>query len=172
MKELDEFIEANPHLKDFFPFLELLNKESHRGQVLISSSYLEEQLGQMLQAFFLKSPKAKKLVEGGYAPLQSFSARITTCFLLGLISEDERHDLDLIRDVRNEFAHKIHTTFETQCIASRCEQLKHQAFAEKDEVKMPAFAQFSTAATSLILHLVNRPHYVGKRRCEFQNWKY
>ena len=158
------------------PYLELLNKESARGKVLISTGFLEEQLKQILQAFFIDSPKSKSLVEGAYAPLGTFSSRITTCYALGLISEKEFHELNLIRGIRNDFAHNIHTSFETQSVVSRCEQLKYRAkdYTKEDstEITVAADGQFTTAAVGLIMHLVNRPHYVSKERCEYKNWKY
>jgi DNA-binding MltR family transcriptional regulator len=101
----------NPHLKEFWPYLDLLNAESDRGKVLISSGFLEEQLKQILLSFMLKEKQATEFVGGGNAPLGTFSARITACYLLGLISGDESDDLHHFRHIRNAFAHKLETVF-------------------------------------------------------------
>lgn len=174
--QIDDLLETYPHLKGFVPFLDLLNEESPRGKVLISSSFLEEQLGEVLQAFFIDCGRAEDFVEGGYAPLKTFSARITACYLLGLISEDERIELDLIRDIRNDFAHDIRTSFESQSVVSRCEQLKGRAMdytqtGSGKKLSVPADGQFTTAAVSLILRLVNRAHYVSRERRSYKEWR-
>ena len=170
------FHETHPHLKEFTAFIDMLNKESDRGAVLISTGYLEEQLKQTLLAYFIEEKSVVSLVEGGNAPLGTFSARITSCYALGLINEDELHDLNQIRRIRNEFAHGIHVSFEIQSTIDRCKTLRFKAGdydSEKlGEIRVPSSGQFRTAATALILNLVNRPHYVSQGRLKTKAWKY
>ena len=123
----DDFLKANPHLTEFIPFLDALNLESSRGAVLISTGFLEEQLRRVLVAFMRDVSAAAELVDGANAPLGTFSARIAACFALGLIDEREHHDLTTVRKIRNEFAHKIHTSFDDQAIADRCATLRGKA---------------------------------------------
>jgi len=163
-----------PHLKEFFPFLEALNKESARGRALISAGFLEEQLKRILLAFMLEGAKADELIEGANAPLGTFSARTTACHVLGLITDNERDDLNLIRRIRNDFAHQVHTSFQTESIVSRCDQLKFKAKNYKKvdgtPVDVEADGQFTTAAVGLILTLTNRAHYVAQQRRTSQTW--
>lgn len=165
-----------PHLSKFFPYLELLRSESDRGRVLISTGYMEEQLKDILLAFMLDMPQAKELVTSGNAPLGTFSSRIAACYTLGLISEREHHDMTLLRKIRNDFAHDMHTSFETPSVVDRCKLLHHKIHDHTSptigEVKMDAVSQFTSAATSLILNLTNRPHYVSHKRCGYGEWKY
>ena len=173
MREMDKvplgpnarMVELHPHLREFLPWLDLLNSESERGQVLISTGFLEEQLEEILRAHLLKNAGTKTLFDGGNAPLGSFSSRIAACFALGLISAEEHRDLTLIRHIRNEFAHKIHTTFTKPGIADRCAQLNARArdYTNKDgeEIKVGARGQFMTAATGLIAGLIGRGGYTG-----------
>lgn len=165
-----------PHLAKFFPYLDLLNAESDRGRVLISTGYMEEQLKDILLAFMMDTPQAKELVTSGNAPLGTFSSRIAACYTLGLISEREHHDLTLLRKIRNDFAHDMHTSFATPSVVDRCKLLHHKAhdyISEKmGEVVVSPQGQFTTAATSIILNLTNRSHYVSQRRCGYGNWKY
>jgi hypothetical protein len=44
--------ETHPHLKEFTAFLDLLNKESARGAVLISIAMLDDLLERTISAFF------------------------------------------------------------------------------------------------------------------------
>jgi mannitol operon repressor len=95
---------------------------------------------------------------------------------LGLISENEHHDLNQLRRIRNAFAHDIHTTFDTQSVKDRCTTLEMKAHdydsAELGEVRVPPRAQCSTSAVALIMNLANRPHYVAKQRRAPQAWPY
>ena len=172
----DDLQEKYPNLAKFWPYLDLLGKESDRGKVLISTGFLEEQLKDVLLAYLLDKPQAADLVTGSYAPLGTFSARIAACYLLGLISEVEHHDLTLLRRIRNDFAHDIHTSFETPGIIDRCKQLRlkaHDYTSEKmGEIVVGPAGQFQSAAVGLIMNLTNRPHYVSMKRSAYGNWKY
>ena len=165
----DDVKKKYPNLEKFWPYLDLLNKESDRGKVLISTGFLEEHLKEILLAFMLDVPQAEELLDGGNAPLATFSSRITACYALGLISKEEHDDLHLLRRIRNDFAHDIHTSFETQSVINRCRELKHKAHDYGDVVVSPV-GQFSTAATGLIMSLTNRPHYVRKQKRASPNW--
>jgi len=176
MTHQDDLLKKYPNLKEFLPYLDLLRKESPRGQVLISAGYLEEQLKQVLLAFMREDADSTNLLEGGNAPLGTLSSRIAACYALGLINEHERNDLTLIRKIRNDFAHDMHTTFETPSVVDRCKELRFKAHdygsKEKGDVVIGAPGQFQTAAVGLILNLVNRPHYVAKHRRAGQKWPY
>lgn len=54
----------------------------------------------------------------------SFSSAITLAFAAGAISKDERRELDLIRRIRNQFAHDLGArTFDHSGVAHRCREL-------------------------------------------------
>jgi len=172
----DDFLQKYPNLEEFLPFLDLLKSESARGKVLISSGFLEEQLRRVLLAFMREDGASNALVDGANAPLGTFSARIAACDALGLLSESEAHDLQIIRKIRNDFAHDIHTSFETTSVKDRCKMLKMKAHDYSNErmgeVVVSADGQFITAATAVILNLVNRPHYVSQKRRTPETWPY
>jgi hypothetical protein len=165
-----------PNLAKFWPYLDLLHKESDRGKVLISTGFIEQQLKEVLLGFMLENKTADELVDGTNAPLGTFSARISASYVLGLISEKEHHDLTLIRRIRNDFAHDIHTSFETSSVIDRCKALRLKAqdyTSEKmGEVVVNAAGQFQTSAVALIMNLTNRPFYVGKQRRVYGDWPY
>jgi mannitol operon repressor len=144
---------------------------SERGQVLISTGFIEEQLKDVLLAFMIDNPQCGELVEGGSAPLGTFSARIEACYALGLISEDEHNDLTLIRRIRNEFAHHIETSLDTPSVVSRCTQLRMKA-EDYGDVKVGPSGQFQTASVAVITNLINRPHYVSQERRATKTWPF
>lgn len=168
--------DAHPHLAEFYPYLELLREESDRGKVLISTGFIEDQLKNVLLAFMLESSQAEELVSSTNAPLGTLSAKISSCYVLGLVSEVEHHDLTLIRRIRNDFAHNLHTSFTTQSVIDRCKLLRlkaHDYSSEKmGDVTVNPSGQFQTAAVALIMNLTNRPHYVAEKRRMHGAWKY
>lgn len=116
----------NDMFKDYGEILEALQSESHRGGVLLGAAILEDYLYKLLKGFMVDDPsKVKKLLEGGTnAPLGSLSAKTLGAYCLGLISEDEFADIEIIRDVRNKFAHRLlEATFDDQSIKDKCKNL-------------------------------------------------
>jgi len=122
-------------LKDIFP---LVDPYAERGRAVSYAAILDEILRDILLAYFLPIPKNLKeeLFERS-GPFSSFYTRIETAYVLGLISENERKNLTLIRLIRRDFAHKPgeEIRFEQQDIKKRCMKLElPQTFIEEIEV--------------------------------------
>lgn len=164
------FSETHPHLIGFSDFLEDFNKETDRGAALTAAAMLDDHLGKIVEAFLLPNKGSRELLSGFNAPLGSFSARIAAAFGLGLISEIEYRECELIRKIRNEFAHQVKVSFATEKVVSLCAQLQ-MALKPYADLKVSTRAQFNTAAVCLILNLTNRPHYVRQRRLIAVEWK-
>jgi hypothetical protein len=165
-----------PHLEDrFWPYLQFLNNESPRGKVLISTGLMEEQLKDILCAFMIQGKIADELFDAN-AAFSTFSSRIANCYVFGLISQVEYEDLTLIRRIRNDFAHRLDTSFETPIVQTRCKQLKTRIpdHLVKLGAPVPTDAQghFTTAAVNLILRFVNRPTYVARQQRTFVEWPF
>ncbi len=88
---------------------------------------------------------------------------------MGLISEQEFKECELIRKVRNEFAHKVKMSFDDEKVKGLCSSLKYGAKPKK-HVTVSTRGKFTTAAVALILNLTNRPHYVSKKALVYQDW--
>lgn len=162
---------THPHLREFLTFLDHLNAESERGQVLIAATMIDDLLGRTIAAFLIEGESAAKLLSGFNAPLSALSARIEIAAALSLISTDERLDANTIRQIRNDFAHSLKASFESEQVRRKCAALRLSAKDYGDVVMSPR-GQFSTAATALILNLTNRPHYVAKQRLSPRAWPY
>lgn len=160
---------SHPHLKDFIAFLPELNKESDRGRVLISCSYLDEMMRRILMAFLVDRASSRRLVEGFNAPLGTFSTRTAAAYALGLISEDEFKECETLRRIRNRFAHEVHASFDTRDINDLCTNLTMAAQSYGDVV-IDARGRYTTAAVALIMRLTNRPAYVSTRRRRPEAW--
>ena len=98
------------------------NKESDRGCALILSANLDNRLSELLRNLCVKEPpkSQKDLFSKSNFP-STFSSRIDMCYALGQIGEEEYRDMNLIRKIRNEFAHhEDGLSFETAEIRQRC----------------------------------------------------
>ena len=90
--------------------LDEMQKESDRSTAILLGAELDDTLGQILVKHLLP-PRAKKY-PGAFARI--FSARIELAYRLGLLHPLLHHELHIIKDIRNEFAHKtIGITFES-----------------------------------------------------------
>lgn len=160
---------SHPHLKEFLGFLPELNKESDRGRVLITCSYLDDLMRRILLAFVIDRDSSQRLVEGFNAPLGTFSTRTTAAYALGLITEREFKECDTLRRVRNRFAHDMQVSFDVQDIGDLCRNLT-MAAQDYDAAVVNVRGRYTTAAVALILALVNRPVYVARKRRQPENW--
>jgi len=107
----------------------LIDTESDRGCAIFSAAILEDGLEQLLRAVCrTDDPVAGKIVDSlfqTYAPFSTFSAKIQVTYALGLIPKDLKEILDLIRKLRNDFAHgKGSVTFQTPECQSRLQELR------------------------------------------------
>lgn len=103
-KEVEHWLKNLKTLQD-----ELEKSASDRSCVIVAASYIDELLGHLLR-YFLTSPsseKEDKELFSGYGPLSSFSSKIVLSYRLGLISNYEYKTLQIIRKIRNSFAHDI-----------------------------------------------------------------
>ena len=105
-----------------------LKNEGDRALAILAAAYLDYLLVDLIvSAMSVKTEEVNELLfEGGNAPLGTFSSRINMAYCLGLLNEDQKHDLHFIRHIRNDFAHKFIeiSSFETSSIADRCKLLK------------------------------------------------
>ncbi len=92
----------------FIEYHELLSAESDRGTVIVAVSILDIALKNLIVSNLLPSLKKEdKLINGAYSPLGSFSAKIEMSYRLGLLEESVVKQLLLLKDIRNDFAHRI-----------------------------------------------------------------
>ncbi|MBN8417682.1 MAG: hypothetical protein J0L73_02055 [Verrucomicrobia bacterium] len=80
--------------------------ESDRGCILTAASVLQDLLATLIKKKLTPNEHARKhaadLLFGGMAPLSTFSAQIKIAYCLGLISQWQFLDFELIRKLRNK----------------------------------------------------------------------
>ncbi len=86
-------------------FLVLVRAQDDRAMVLSIATFLEDTLGRLLLAYFRTCKSTKELIEGFNAPLGTFGSRIKAVYVFGLVTEDQFKDMEILRKIRNQFAH-------------------------------------------------------------------
>lgn len=115
-------------LDEVLAFRHELTSESDRGCALMAAAYLDDQLSLLLKARLIDDPEVAEQLFGHVGALGTFSSRIVMAYMLGLLGDTARRDLNLIRKVRNEFGHvAAPITFDHPPVASRCRELHYHS---------------------------------------------
>jgi hypothetical protein len=140
-------------LSRFNAFMAEFQDETDRGAALVGAALIDQMLKETLEAFLVDGNASAELLEDGNGPLGTFSARTKAAFCLGLIASDEYHECNLIRKIRNKFAHALHgTSFHTGRIVELCLNLKLVfPVAERREQGRQLFT-YSVFVTAMGLH--------------------
>lgn len=88
------------------PFWDSLEKESDRAIAVIVGCLIDNLLEKLLRTFYIKDQQVKRLFTNDHI-LQTFFAKINIAYFSGLIPQIIYHDLKLIGEIRNRFAHEV-----------------------------------------------------------------
>jgi DNA-binding MltR family transcriptional regulator len=123
-----------PHLtEDVARLVGDLDRETDRGCALLAAAFLDDVLDVMLRAAFVDVGDAVSKILGTGRPLESFGARTHLAYCIGLLGNDVYADINLIREIRNDFAHRQPTSFSAKEIDAKCRQLQCVATIMPDE---------------------------------------
>lgn len=162
--------ELSSEFKKLAQFYDAFQGESDRGAALSAAAMLEDKLGEILTTFLVDGDQTKELLNGFNAPLGTLSARITAASTMGLIGSDEYKEMQLVRRIRNKFAHNWQgMTFEDQAVIDLCNNLPWRGPAEHEE-KADTRGRFVAAVALLLLDLVWRGRIVIKEKREQRTW--
>lgn len=120
---------------DTASILRSMEKESDAGAVLLCSGLVEDALYELLikSTVALSKPDHSALFDG-IGPLATFSSRINVSYCFGLIGPHTRDNLNIVREIRNAFAHSKTTIgFSTPEVVAVCRlfDFKHLSAASK-----------------------------------------
>jgi hypothetical protein len=94
-------------LKMAVELVEKFAEKDQRSVVIIGSARLETLLENLLKGYLLPEPNSDSDLFDGMGALSTFSARLHLSQQLGLIDKELWRTINLIRDTRNDFAHKV-----------------------------------------------------------------
>ena len=100
LKEVEEKID------ELQPFWKAFEKESDRSVAILATCLLDDSLERIIGLSYVKDPHVKSLFKNDHI-LQSYFAKINIAYFSGLIPTVVYHDLKLICEIRNKFAHAV-----------------------------------------------------------------
>jgi mannitol repressor len=155
---------AEPLSLDVFAFNEFVvryHNETDRAAAVLAGGYLDSFLEGALRSVLVSGYRVDKLFDG-QGPLRSLGSKISVAYGLGLATEALARDMDLVRKIRNHFAHHIwEATFEIPPVSDWCKQITvvdnavDQATGERVKDSNPARVRYLLAvgmSTMLIAH--------------------
>jgi DNA-binding MltR family transcriptional regulator len=155
--EITELISKEfEHLRDVLdPFSFLAEGLNDTSLVMVATSLIDEMMKLTLVCQFAPMNISKRLLSAafdGTGPLATFSAKTTVCLALGLLEGDARHDISIIRTIRNEFAHSCKERHLSEF--SEWRSLKATTPTPEITDASPERAKFKTSCAAIILHLL------------------
>ena len=147
---------------------EEFQNESDRGCALLGAAQVDYLLGKAIEMRLERREETKQaLLFDPMAPLSSFSARTLAAYAMRIIGPITRSDIDIIRDVRNDFAHTVGSVdFGEPSIARRCMSLQHPrlfASAHGHEVESIIFNPRMMYVTAVVFFAGDLKVFVGYR---------
>jgi DNA-binding MltR family transcriptional regulator len=120
--------EVDP-LTDWNGLYQEIQDESPRAAEIIAAAFLDAQLRNLISKALIDDSKIVDELLGTEKsldrPLSSFSSRIRAAYCMGLISKNIYLDLELVKKIRNKFAHKMHGyNFDEPEIVDWCKSLR------------------------------------------------
>jgi DNA-binding MltR family transcriptional regulator len=121
-------------------FLRDFQAETDRGTTIVAAAYLDDLLEVMFRKHFAgKSEKLVDTILSENGPLGTFSSRIKLAYCLDLIRDDQFSDLEIVRNIRNEFSHQhADLRFDAQPICDLCDNFHQVAIANSDDEQQQA----------------------------------
>jgi len=127
VRELKAFARGPITVDDLTTLEQEMYGENDRASAVVLGSIVESNLTEYLHLRLrmdLNSDDKRRLFDYE-GPLGTFAAKITMAYAIGAIGSITRSDLNLIRILRNEFAHsRRHLSFEVAQVAAVCAKLR------------------------------------------------
>jgi hypothetical protein len=89
------------------PFVSALLNESERAAVVLGTARVDASLESCLKAVLRRHPGGSDDLFEPERPCGTFGAKIALAYRLGLIDSDFEHALQMLRRIRNDFAHAV-----------------------------------------------------------------
>lgn len=113
-----------PVPRHFVAFDAITGEKSDRGMVIVATAYLDLLLRGMLEKAMRQDDEILDTLFANNGALRDFSVRIKLAYALNLIGPGAYADLNILRDIRNAFAHSAHyLSFQNSDVAAMCQRL-------------------------------------------------
>lgn len=155
-----ETVEKN--IDELEPFWKAFEKESDRATAIIAVCLLDDLLERIIRASYVKDPQVKSLFKNDHI-LQSFFAKTNITYFSGLIPDVIYHDLKLICEIRNRFAHAViaDLRFADEAIVQRIDKF---ALGPKTAELYPPRNKFIVVVSQIVAVLQVLEYVLSKAR--------
>jgi mannitol operon repressor len=139
-----------------FDFAEAVTGETDRGIGILSATVLDVMLEKLI---FVSLPSGDtKDIFGPDKIFSSFSRKIQYCELRNLINKKHAKNANIIRKIRNSFAHDLSGSFSNGTIKSRIDALDFWDLEHLSETSQMGF-RFKSQVITLMLSISTIIHY-------------
>ena len=165
-KSLRQLAASAVEKADLPAILDEIRDTSDRTAAIVLASLVERTVEQSItQALPRRDDKTIEKLQARDGPLGNFYAKNHLGFALGIYDEVTRDNLEIIRKIRNAFAHTVlKITFETEQIIDEVKKLKFDA-VEVSTTKLGEFSEYRTKYTYAcsMFAAVSRLKWAGER---------
>lgn len=104
--------------------------DNDREIAIVGCAYIETIIKTTLEETFVADLKERdNILNESSGALSGIITRARLLYLLGVIPEIIFHDIKLVARIRNEFAHNVSASFESEKISTLCNKLKWHEFS-------------------------------------------
>jgi len=148
IKSVNDFFNTRAKVWD------LLYEESDRGCVLVSTSILDDTLEILLNRILKRKKLSNNKIEditNFTGPLGTFSSRIVMSYVFGVISCELYENLEIIRAIRNDFAHGYdRTDFSQSDLKKKVRSMKSTKYPIEEDL-LEVCPEYTPEVKSLIV---------------------
>lgn len=135
-------------LTDIFGLIRSLLDESERACVIIAAARLDIDLEHLIKHVLHHHPGDNDPLFEGDRMLGTFSAKISLAYRLGIIAPDLEHSLQMVRKIRNDFAHQLDS--ENLHSQKQKQRLSHMVrYIEKSDLYQKGYKGFTDKSKSV-----------------------
>ncbi len=118
--------------------LQAVGALSQSGTVLVACAVLDTELERALKATMRPAGKAMySRIFNGYGPLSTFSSKVDLAYLLEITTDGIHHNLSIIKDIRNKFAHtSVVLTLDSDIVQNYFKALNRASASKKSNTEI------------------------------------
>jgi DNA-binding MltR family transcriptional regulator len=184
LESLSALSRATPKQDHRGDFIQEINQEKNdRGAAILVVTNVENALQTCLQNILVNQDASHNDLFGNNAPMATFDSKIRMAYALGIVGPEMLENLNIIRHIRNAFAHsKIPITFDTKEVAD-ASNLLHKpdlidfapiddsVFASDWEISNTIRMKFITICNIMATNLARYAHHASGLRMLVRNHK-
>jgi mannitol operon repressor len=135
-----------------------------RSSVILGAALLEEHLQRLISGFLVDDSRMMSGLFDFNGPFGTFGNKIKVAYSLGLISKDEFCNLEIIREIRNVFAHQLHdVSFMDEWVMNKLQNLNIPKIVAPDDPVTPQI-WFQLVVYVLVIQIKYRTTKVEQTR--------